>query len=87
MKTLVLFALIALVYTGCFFNGERCDQRYGCSYGCFEVVITVTNISQERTNQEKTKIGPFFHFLLHFSILLPENMHIASYYGYSLQYK
>ena len=27
--------------------------------------ITVTEISQERSNQDRTKIGPFFDFLDH----------------------
>ena len=34
--------------------------------------VTVTKIKQERTNQDMTKIGPFFDFLLHFSIFLLE---------------
>ena len=35
-------------------------------------LLTVTKISQERTNQERTKIGPFFDFLLYFSEILLE---------------
>ena len=35
-------------------------------------LLTVTKISQERTNQERTKIGPFFDFLLYFSVILLE---------------
>ena len=33
-------------------------------------MITVTKIKQERTNQDMTKIGSFFNFLLHFLIFL-----------------
>ena len=29
------------------------------------VIFTVTKIKQEKTNQDKTKIDPFFDFLLH----------------------
>ena len=36
------------------------------------VIFTVTKIKQEKTNQDKTKIGPFFDFLLHFSTFLLE---------------
>ena len=38
----------------------------------------MTKIKQERTNQDRTKIGPFFDFLLHFSIFLVEILNIAS---------
>ena len=39
--------------------------------------ITMTKISQERTNQERTKIGPFFDFLLHFSRFSLKILNIA----------
>ena len=44
--------------------------------------ITATKIKQERTNQDRTKIGPFFDFLLvfsilHFSIILLEILNIV----------
>ena len=38
----------------------------------------MTNIKQERTNQDRTKIGPLLDFLLHFSIFLLEILNIAS---------
>ena len=34
--------------------------------------LTVTKIKQERTNHDRTKIGPFFDFTLHFSIFKNE---------------
>ena len=37
-------------------------------------MVTITKIKQERTNQDRTKIGPFFDFLLNFSIFLIETM-------------
>ena len=40
--------------------------------------ITVTNIKQERINQDRIEIGPFFDFLLHNSIFLYEILNIAS---------
>ena len=40
--------------------------------------LTVTKIKQERTNQDSTKIGPFFEFILLFSILLLQILNIAS---------
>ena len=40
--------------------------------------LTVTKIKQERTNPDRTKIGPFFEFLLHFSIFLLEIFSLAS---------
>ena len=42
------------------------------------IYLTVTKINQERTNQERTKIGRFVDFLLHFSIFLLEIFSIAS---------
>ena len=39
--------------------------------------ITVTKIKQERTNQDRTEIGPFFDFLLHYSIFLFEILNTA----------
>ena len=41
-------------------------------------ILTVTKIKQEMTNQDRTKIGPFFDFLLHFSIFILEIFNIAS---------
>ena len=38
----------------------------------------MTKIKQERTNQDMTKIGRFFDFLLHFSICLLEILNIVS---------
>ena len=40
--------------------------------------ITVTKIKQERTNQDRSKIDPFFDFLLHFLIFLLQIFSIAS---------
>ena len=42
------------------------------------ILVTVTKIEQERTNQDRTKIGPFFDFLLHFSICLLDFFSIVS---------
>ena len=39
--------------------------------------LTVTKIKQERANQDRTKIGSFFDFFLHFSIFLLEILNIA----------
>ena len=39
--------------------------------------LTVTKIKQERANQDRTKIGSFFDFLLYFSIFLLEIVNIA----------
>ncbi|XP_063688041.1 uncharacterized protein LOC134821258 [Bolinopsis microptera] len=33
--TIILAVLVSLAYSTCFFNGEMCDQKYGCSYGCY----------------------------------------------------
>ena len=41
-------------------------------------MLTVTKIKQERTNQDRTKIGPVLDFLLHFSMFLLENSSSAS---------
>ena len=41
----------------------------------FVIFVTIT---KERTNQDRTKIGPFFDFLLHNSIFLFEILIIAS---------
>ena len=38
----------------------------------------MTKIKQERTDQDRTRIGPFFDFLLQFSIFLLEILNIAS---------
>ena len=46
--------------------------------GGSEVNFTVAKISHERTNKERTKIDPFFDFLLHFSIYLLEILNMAS---------
>ena len=40
--------------------------------------VTVTKIKQDRTHQDRTKIGPFLVFSLHFSILSLEILNIAS---------
>ena len=40
--------------------------------------ITVTKIKQERTIQDRTKIGPFIDFLLHFSMFFLEVLKITS---------
>ena len=42
------------------------------------IILTLTKIKQERANQDRTKIGPFFDFLLHFSIYFFEILNIAS---------
>ena len=42
------------------------------------ISISVTKIKQDRTNQDRTEIGPSFEFLLHFSIFLLELFSIAS---------
>ena len=41
-----------------------------CKLKTIYATLTVTKIKQERTNQDKTKIGdgPFFDFLLQFSM-------------------
>ena len=54
----------------------RNDNPLGLSV--VDALLTVTKIKQERTNQDRTKIGPFFDFLLHYSILLFEISNIAS---------
>ena len=41
-------------------------------------MVTVTKIKQERTLQDRTKIGPFLDFLLHVSIFLLEILNIVS---------
>ena len=41
-------------------------------------MLLVTKIKQERTNHDRTKIGPFFDFLLHFSTILFEILNIVS---------
>ena len=41
----------------------------------------------KKTNQEKTKIGPFFDFLLHFSIFLLEISSIASQLSFETMFK
>ena len=38
----------------------------------------MANIKQERTNKDRIKIGPFFDFLLHFSIFVLEIFSIDS---------
>ena len=40
--------------------------------------LTVAKIKQERTNQDRTKIGPFFDLILHCSIVLLEILNVAS---------
>ena len=42
------------------------------------LILTVTKIKQERTNQDMIKIGPFIDFILHFLIFLFEILNIAS---------
>ena len=41
-------------------------------------ILTVTKIKQEMTNQDRTKIGHFFDFLLNFSIFVLEIFSIDS---------
>ena len=38
------------------------DNKYILKYLSLLVFVTVTNIKQEKTNQDRTKIGPFFDF-------------------------
>ena len=52
--------------------GNREDISYG------RVTVTVTKIKQERTIQDRTKIGPFVDFLQHFSIFLLKIFRLAS---------
>ena len=47
----------------------------------------MTKIKQERTNQDRTKIGPIFDFLLHFSIFLLANLSTASQLSWETLFK
>ena len=47
----------------------------------------MTKIKQDRTNQDKIKIGPVFDFLLHFSIFLLENFSKASQLSWETMFK
>ena len=41
-------------------------------------MVTVTKIKQERTLQDRTKIGPFLHFFLNLLTFLLEILNIVS---------
>ena len=56
------------------FNDMKFFHSVVYRYSC----VTVTKIKQERTNQDRTKIDPFFDFILHFSIFLFELFNIIS---------
>ena len=58
-------------------GGSKYDQILRTSF-MDGPLVTVTKIKQESTNQDRTKIGLFFEFLLHFSIFLLEICSIAS---------
>ena len=34
---ILLTLLITAIYSACFFDKEKCDDKYGCSYGCYKV--------------------------------------------------
>ena len=48
-----------------------------CARFFYTSFMTVSKIFKERTNQEMDKIGPFFDFLLHFSVFLFEILNLA----------
>ena len=60
----ILIAIVA-VYGR---NARHSDTTY----------LNVTEFQKERTNQDRTKIGPFFNFLLHYLIFLLEIFSMAS---------
>ena len=35
--TILVVVLVTAVRSACFFDRELCDQKYGCSYGCYKV--------------------------------------------------
>ena len=76
--------IVHWVYTECRFgarlNGWQLLKFRRFHHGLLTAlkVVSVTTIKQARTSRDRAKIGPFFDFLLHFSIFWVEIFSIAS---------